>query len=140
MQVSNRSAVRSAINVTPLVDVVLVLLIIFMVITPQLQSGPGVDLPVTDRPQDRVDEGRRIVVTLDRNGAVWVDDEPVPGGGFAEHMRGLAEGRSDWSVVIKGDAALSFGDVRRAMLVVDAAGYKNVGLIAERREGAGESG
>jgi biopolymer transport protein ExbD len=128
------TGVRSGINVTPLVDVVLVLLIIFMIIAPQLQTDASVKLPSTDRPDDKPDDGRQIVVVVDENGTVWVDDNPVEPVDFRQRMSEVAEGDRDRKVVIKADARLTFGDVRRAMFAVEAAGFRDVGLIAERRE------
>ena len=69
MQAVKPDKVQSAINVTPLVDVVLVLLIIFMVVAPQMQSGPSVDLPTTDQPPTRQDTGRQILVAIQRSGS-----------------------------------------------------------------------
>ena len=134
MQPVKPSAVRSAINVTPLVDVVLVLLIIFMVIAPQLQAGPALQLPTTDRPPDKPDNGRQILVAVEANGTIWVDDSPVSVDEFPQRIAELAERHPNRQVVIKGDARLTFGDVKRVVLAVEGAGFKDVGLIAERRQ------
>ena len=67
---------QAAINITPLVDVVLVLLIIFMVMAPQMRTGPEVDLPDTAKPRDQGDERGRILVTIDEAGKLWIDDQP----------------------------------------------------------------
>ncbi len=131
---------QSAINVTPLVDVVLVLLIIFMVIAPQLHSGPAVELPTTDRPPQKPDDGRQILVAIERGGTLWVGSDRVAEDAFFDRIREAARGRSDWQVVIKGDHRLSFGEVRRAMLAVEAAGFKDVGLIAERPDEPAQGG
>lgn len=125
------------INVTPLVDVVLVLLIIFMVVAPQIQSGPPVDLPTTDRPPRRQDTGRQILVAIERSGTIWIDSDQVAADRFHESLEAAAADRADWKVVIKGDSRLTFGQVKQAMLAADAAGFKDVGLIAERRDDAG---
>ena len=127
--------VRSGINVTPLVDVVLVLLIIFMIIAPRLHSETAVDLPTTDRPQDHPDDGRQIVVLIDAAGLIRVDEDHVTLEQFPQRMRQVAEGRSDWPVVIKGDGSLPFGAVRQAMFAIESAGFADVGLIAEQQEG-----
>jgi biopolymer transport protein TolR len=126
--------VRSGINVTPLVDVVLVLLIIFMVIAPQLHSDASVDLPKTDRPPDKPDDGRQIVVIIEPGGSMWIDGEPTTFEEFPERLSEAAAGREDWKVLIKGDARLTFGEVQRAMFAIEAAGFADVGLIAERIE------
>ena len=124
----------SEINVTPFVDVMLVLLIIFMVIAPQLQAGPAVELPTTDQPPSKTDDGRQVRVALEYGGTFWIDDDAVRPEDFAAAMQDVATDRAEWKVVIKGDARLSFGQVRQAMLAVEAAGFKDVGLIAERRD------
>ena len=132
MQPVSSGKVQSAINVTPLVDVVLVLLIIFMVIAPQLADGPALQLPVSERPPQKPDDGRQILVALERSGAIWIDREEVTAATFPERLQAAAEEREDWHVVIKGDARLTFGEVQQAMLAVDRAGFRDVGLIAER--------
>jgi len=136
MQTVDSHRLRCAINVTPLVDVVLVLLIIFMVIAPQLKSGPEVKLPTTDQPPKKPDDLEQVVVAIDHGGAIWIGNEPVAPERFPERIRDFADGK----VVIKGDARLTFGEVRQAMLAVEAAGVSGVGLIAERRETAGNEG
>jgi biopolymer transport protein TolR len=137
MRAAEPDKLNSAINVTPLVDVVLVLLIIFMVVAPQMGAGPALDLPTTDQPPKREDSGRQILVSIERNGAIWIDSDPVAADRFQENLRMVAEDRAHWKVVIKGDSRLTFGQVKQAMLAADAAGFKDVGLIAERRDDAG---
>jgi biopolymer transport protein ExbD/biopolymer transport protein TolR len=128
--------VRSAINVTPLVDVVLVLLIIFMVVAPVLQQGPDVEPPATERPPVDAADGRRILVALDRQGTTWVDNHPVDAALFAERMREMSREHAGGEVLLQGDAALSFGAVKRTMLAVEASGFQGVRLIAERQDPA----
>jgi len=137
MQAVEPDKVQSSINVTPLVDVVLVLLIIFMVVAPQMQSGPSVDLPTTDQPPRRQDTGRQILVAIERSGTIWIDNDQVAADRFYESLQEAAVERAEWKVVIKGDSRLTFGQVKQAMLAADAAGFKDVGLIAERRDDAG---
>jgi len=134
-RVADFLSVRPSINVTPLVDVVLVLLIIFMVIAPTL-SPQAVSLPTTDRPTARTDDGRQIEVVLGAGGQVWIDGRATTPEAFPETIREAAAGREDWQVVLQGDAGLTFGDVERAMLAIEAAGFPGVGLIAQPREPA----
>lgn len=134
MQPVSTGRVQSAINVTPLVDVVLVLLIIFMVIAPELQTGPQVQLPETDQPPKKPDNGKQITVSMEENGTIWVGSDAVRSDEFAERMQEAAAGHEDWHVVIKGDARLTFGEVKQAMLAVENAGFADVGLIAEAPE------
>ena len=125
--------VQSGINVTPLVDVVLVLLIIFMIVAPRLESDASVNLPETDRPDLKPDDGRQIVVTVQPGGTLWIDTEETTEREFPGKMIEAAAGREDWKVVIKGDARLTFGEVQRTMLAIERAGFADVGLITERR-------
>jgi len=130
---TSTTSVRPSINVTPLVDVVLVLLIIFMVIAPSLHTD-AVHLPTTDDPADRSDDGRKIEVVLGAGGSIWIDGEPTSAERFRDEIRDASRGREDWQVVVKGDATLTFGEVQRAMLAIEAAGFPGVGLIADPRE------
>ena len=124
--------IQSAINVTPLVDVVLVLLIIFMVMAPQMRKGPDVDLPDTAKPPEQGDERAKILVTIDQAGGVWIDDQPVAPEHFRESLLAAAGDKPNTKVVIKGDAVLHFGEVRQVMRAIEQAGFHGVGLIAKR--------
>ena len=127
-------AVRSEINVTPLVDVCLVLLIIFMVVTPLLGHEVPVELPETRQPSNLEESERQITVTIQADGTVWVDALPVP----REHLQAkLASLNTDENrpVVVEGDRSLRYGEVRSVLEIVQQAGFRKVGLIAERRSG-----
>src|SRR5215469_3566657 len=77
MRLGEPAKMQAAINITPLVDVVLVLLIIFMVMAPQMRKGPDVHLPNTAKPSSQGDERGRILVSIDETGKLWIDDKPV---------------------------------------------------------------
>ena len=126
---------QAAINITPLVDVVLVLLIIFMVIAPQMRKGPDVNLPNTTKPNAQGDERGRILVSVDESGGLWINDQDVAAEHFGEALNAAVGGESDPRVVIRGDAKLNFLQVRLTMLAIEQAGFHEVGLIA-RRAGA----
>ena len=126
---------NSAINVTPLVDVVLVLLIIFMVIAPQLNLDQAVTLPETQRPPDKPETEHQIVVTITADGQLHVNDTPVTREQLPDELLAQSAGIGDAQVVIKGDARLSFGHVQKTMFEIEAAGFKDVGLIARQSEG-----
>jgi biopolymer transport protein ExbD len=133
MQVGEAGKLQSAINVTPLVDVVLVLLIIFMVVAPNMRQGKGpeIDMPATAKPKDQGVDQSRILVTVDEHGGLWIDDKAVAAEGLGDGLRAAAGTDPDIKVVIKADAKLPFGEVRKAMLAIEQAGYHGVGLIAE---------
>jgi biopolymer transport protein ExbD len=130
---------QAAINITPLVDVVLVLLIIFMVMAPQMRNGPDVDLPDTAKPGEQGDERGRILVSIDEAGGLWINDQPVAAEHFGERLRAAAGSDPDPRVVIRGDAKLNFRAVQETMLAIEEAGFHGVGLIA-RRAGAEAGG
>src|SRR2546430_4590137 len=87
MRLGEPARMQAAINITPLVDVVLVLLIIFMVMAPQMRKGPDVNLPNTAKPSQQGDERGRILVSIDETGALWINDQPVAAGQFGEALR-----------------------------------------------------
>lgn len=133
MQPVETGKVRCTINVTPLVDVVLVLLIIFMVVAPVLHQAGDVRLPKTDRPPDDPGDGRRILVSVERDGEIMVDGKSVDGNTFFELMSATAAEDANAQVLLQGDSRLAFGEVKQAMLAVEAAGFQGVRLIAERQ-------
>jgi TolR protein len=128
--------VRSDINVTPLVDVVLVLLIIFMVVTPMLQTGPPVKLPQTSNPTKKPEEKSQIVIAVASNKMLYVGKEkqPLSEAQLATRMQEAFERSPDSTVVIKGDARVTYGDVKKTMLEVKKAGFSSVGLITEKKQ------
>jgi biopolymer transport protein ExbD len=135
MRLGESVKLQAAINITPLVDVVLVLLIIFMVMAPQMRKGPDVNLPHTAKPSEQGDERGRILVSIDDSGGLWIDDHPVAAENFGEALQAAVGAEPDPKVVIKGDAMLKFREVRQAMAAIEQAGFRGVGLIA-RRAGA----
>src|SRR5438093_5325006 len=110
MQLSSGS-VKADINVTPLVDVVLVLLIIFMVVTPMLQKGQAVRLPQTFNPAKKPDDKNQILVVINEKLETWVEKDRVPESQFPEKIKEAFERNRGSSVVIKADARLTYGDV-----------------------------
>jgi biopolymer transport protein TolR len=131
MRLGETSKMNASINVTPLVDVVLVLLIIFMVMAPQMRKGPEVSLPKTQKPTQQGDERGRILVSIDETGGMWVNDRHVASEQFGDALRAAVAAETDPRVVIRGDAKLNFRQVREAMQAVEQAGFRGVGLIAK---------
>jgi len=127
--------VRAEINVTPLVDVCLVLLIIFMVVTPLIDDA--VRLPETAAPAQMADREHRLVVIVKSDGAVAVGEREVLAGGLEEALRGeAAPGRE---VVIKADREVRYDRVRAVMRGLAAAGINRVGLVTRRTGELGPS-
>jgi len=138
MRLGEPSKMQATINITPLVDVVLVLLIIFMVMAPQMRKGPDVNLPNTTKPNAQGDERGRILVSIDEAGGLWINDQAVAAEQFGEALRAAAGAEPDPKVVIRGDARLTFRQVREAMIAIEDAGFRGVGLIANRAGAKGD--
>jgi len=136
MRLGEGAKMQASINVTPLVDVVLVLLIIFMVMAPQMRKGPEVRLPKTEKPSQQGDERGRILVSIDQGGGLWINDSQVAPEHFGEALRTAVGIETDPKIVIRGDAKLNFRQVREAMQEIEKAGFRGVGLIAKDRAAA----
>lgn len=115
------------INVTPLVDVMLVLLIIFMVASPMLTRGIEVGLPQAVSGEKT--EEPRVTVTIDRSGQFFVDRRPVSDALLVQEVKRCAGGRADHAVYLEGDTAVSYGRVMAAMDALRVAGMSRVALI-----------
>jgi len=113
------------INVTPLVDVILVLLIIFMVSAPMMTSGIDVNLPATTA--GKAIEEERVVVTLTADRKIYINDDIIHPDLFPDRMEKLARLKKE--VFLKADAALPYGDVIRLVGRLKAAGIENVALV-----------
>jgi biopolymer transport protein TolR len=131
MRLGEGAKMQSSINVTPLVDVVLVLLIIFMVMAPQMRKGPEVRLPKTEKPTQQGDERGRILVSIDQSGVTWINNTQVAPGHFGDVLRAAVAAETDPKVVIRGDANLNFRQVREVMQAIEQTGFRGVGLIAK---------
>src|SRR5438128_7678368 len=108
MRLGEPSKMQATINITPLVDVVLVLLIIFMVMAPEMRKGPDVNLPNTAKPRQQGDERGRILVSIDDTGKLCINDQAVAAEQFGDALRAAAGSETDPKVVIRGDARLHF--------------------------------
>jgi len=127
-----RPDVKADINVTPLVDVVLVLLIIFMVVTPMIASGVAVDLPLTANHFRKADDGRDIIVSIARDGRVYVGTQALPR--IEDLGRAVvAERRKapQKTVFLKGDLRAHYGSVRRAMQSLHEVNIQDIVLGTE---------
>ena len=135
MQSVKVADVNSTINVTPLVDVMLVLLIIFMVITPMLQKGPPVIIPRASDPPQKPEEKTQILITVDEKKFVYVEKDKMPDDAqFAARITEEYQRNKNATIVLKGDARLTYGDVKKVMLKVKEVGFEQVGLITQRQE------
>jgi len=130
---ATREAVRSDINVTPLVDVCLVLLIICMVIVPTISKCSAVQVPETLNPRRLPAEAPRIAVSLQRDGLVFIDRHLVTEERLDRALGDLAAADSGKTIVVEADHRLPYRDVRHLVERLQAAGLSKVALAAEQR-------
>jgi biopolymer transport protein ExbD len=114
------------INVTPLVDVVLVLLLVFMVTAPMMSRGIDVSLPVADQPQTEPEE--RITVSINAQERVYVADQPVAMPLLEEHLRGIMQGRVSKVAYLRADESLRYGKVIEVVDTMKHAGVEMIGF------------
>ena len=123
-----RHAMMSEINVTPFVDVMLVLLIIFMVAAPLLTTGVPVDLPETDAaPMNS--ENQPLVVSVDGQGRIFIQEEEIAYGDLVAKLQAIRSTGSDARIFVRGDKTIDYGTVMRVMARIQAGGFSNVGLV-----------
>ena len=129
-----RGEVTSEINVTPMADVMLVLLIIFMVVTPMLQKGQAVELSKTKNPIDmkEADRDDAVLVTITRDGKLYLGQEKVTVEALATKVNDLLATRLEKKVFVKSDLRAKYGDVVQVVDNIRNAGVDKVGLLTER--------
>lgn len=116
------------INVTSLIDVVLVLLIVFMITAPIMQGGVDVELPRAEARPLQAKEG--MVVSVTRDGRIFIDNTTVTYRDFRATFRSLVSTRKPSGVYLQADAGVPYGQVVRVLAVIRTAGIQNVGLVA----------
>jgi biopolymer transport protein ExbD len=125
---------QSDINITPLVDVCLVLLIIFMVVTPLLQSGIPVLLPETSKPEKYPEGQKQVKVAIQEDGKIFIGQDWVPTRSeLTKRMEDMLAADPQKEVVIKADRRLKYRDVREVMKALNDAGFTKVGLITTKK-------
>jgi len=132
---SERGAVNAEINVTPMADVMLVMLIIFMVVTPMLQKGAPVDLPKTKNPLDmnEADKDDAIRVGISRDGKFYLGQDRINIDDLAGQVtEKLRDKNGDKTVYVKGDFRAKYGDIVKVVDSIRTAGVDRVGLLSER--------
>ncbi len=126
--------VRAEINVTPLVDVCLVLLIIFLVVTPMLQQGVDVLLPAGPHAEKKPGEESDLVISIKNDGTVFVGQSWIPDADLVEYLRAEYEKDPGRDVLLKADARLQFGKVRDVMQKATEAEFRQVAILTEGGE------
>src|SRR5215475_4992993 len=133
-RLTGRYRPMSEINVTPLVDVMLVLLVVFMVAAPLLTVGVPVDLPQTAAPP--ITEPKEpLVITINGEGHIFVQETELPTASLVPRLQAITENNPDAPLYVRGDKAINYGRVVEVMSLVSAAGFRKVSLVAEAPKG-----
>ena len=131
-----KGGVKSDINVTPLVDVMLVLLIIMMLIAPMLQKGVDVRLPSASNPSDKPETQEQVVVAIAADKRIYLGTTPVRDEDLRQKVTEVLESKKEKVVLIKADVDAPYSAIMSAMDRLREAQIENVGLITEKRVGA----
>jgi biopolymer transport protein TolR len=135
----SHAALNSDINVTPLVDVCLVLLIIFMVVTPMLQKGIPVNLPVTEDPEKTPDTDKQLQISVKSDGSVYVGPNVVRKDQVESVLKEIQQRTPDREIAVKGDRLVKYGDVIDVLKACRDVGFNDVGLISQPKKRPGEA-
>ena len=120
----------SEINVTPFVDVMLVLLIVFMVTAPLLTVGVPVDLPKT-RAQTLGQDREPLSITVKRDGRIFLQNTPIAEEGLVDKLKAISANGYDQRIFVRGDKAVDYGRVMEVMGLLSAAGFTHIGLVTD---------
>ena len=130
INLASKGSLKADINVTPLVDVMLVLLIVFMVTAPLLTVGIPVDLPkiksdVINQPDEP------LVVSIRKDGQLWLQETPIAIEALVPRLVAITQNKTDTNIFVRGDQAIAYGRVMEVMGALTAAGFTKVALITE---------
>ncbi len=126
----NNRAAMADINVTPLVDVMLVLLVIFMVTAPMMQQGVQVNLPKANtKAMDQAEE--TVIVTVDGQGKIFINKDQVPAGDLRPRLSDMFANREKKEIFLKADTGVPYGEVVRTMADIKGAGIERLGMVTE---------
>jgi biopolymer transport protein TolR len=135
-----KGGVKSDINVTPLVDVMLVLLIIMMLVAPMLEQGVSVKLPTATNSAPKPQSAEQTVVAIAANKSIYLNAKPVPEAELATRITDILEHKTEKVVLIRADEEVEYGTVMAVMDQLRAAAIEDIGLVTEPRvETAGGS-
>lgn len=125
-----RSNLVSEINVTPLVDVMLVLLIIFMVCSPMLVAGVQVDLPKT-KASSLAGQDEPVAVSIDKFGNIYISETKIKTSELGDKLNAVLKEKKDTRIFVRGDKKIDYGRVMEVFAELKTAGFKNVALVTE---------
>jgi biopolymer transport protein ExbD len=131
MSAGPKGGIKNEINITPLVDVVLVLLIIFMVVTPMLQRGKSVTLPKSKSTEKEKKDADPLILSITLNKQVYLENDQLDDAALEVALRRELQKKPDRRILLKGDEKLSYGEVRRVMNVARKAGARGINLGVE---------
>jgi len=140
MDLGGKGGVKSDINVTPLVDVMLVLLIIMMIIAPMLQKGVDVKLPTASNTVDKPETQDQTVVAVTADGRFHLNSKEIADDELAPRVTEVLETKKEKIILIKADEDASYGRVMAAMDALRKAQIEDMGLITEKRTKPGQTG
>ena len=130
-----KSAPMAEINVTPMVDVMLVLLIVFMVAAPLLTVGVPVDLPETAaRPIE--DQAEPLTVTVKKAGEVFLQETPIAMDALVPKLAAITQNNPEARIFVRGDRNIAYGQIMEVMGMLNAAGFRKVALVTETPKGS----
>jgi biopolymer transport protein TolR len=128
-----RRAPMADINMTPFIDVMLVLLIIFMVAAPLLATGVAIDLPQTKSGPLNIDQ-KPVSIAIDEKGGLFLMDQPVEVAQLLEKLKDAAKQGFDERIYVRGSKDVNYGRVAQVMSLITSAGYKKVALVTEQEK------
>ena len=128
-----KKAVMSEINITPMVDVMLVLLIIFMVAAPMMTSGVPIDLPKTAA-AELASQTQPITVSVTPEGTLFVDEAQVAEADLVSTVTAMAVNGTEDRIFVRGDTTSNYGSVMRVMGMLSAAGFNKIGLLTQQQD------
>lgn len=127
---NNNSSLMSEINVTPMVDVMLVLLIIFMVAAPMMTQGVDVDLPETTAAALPT-ESEHLIITINKDNEIFINDFQLGVDGLQAKLIAILKGQEEREVFLRADKTIPYGIVARVMAQIQAAGVEKLGMVTE---------
>ena len=133
-RIHKKNRVISQINVTPFVDVMLVLLIVFMITAPLLTVGVSVDLPKTKASQLN-SKGDPIIISIKKNGELYIQEREIDNFQLLPRLKAISSGNKNLKIYVRGDKDVSYGLVLNTIAKIKSSGFKKVALVAKLQEG-----